>query len=237
MLNKVKPGGNMYQFLNDYPTAGSNRGFTWNPIKGECPHDCVYCFVKRYYIKAEYGYKQPELHLDERELKTDLGQGNYIFVGSSCDMWADDILEWWIDKVLGHCHSYPNNKYLFQTKNPQGFHGGFVFPNDTILGITLETNRPTNGVSRAPSPVSRVMAFATLNYPKMVSIEPIMKLDVDVMVDWIKEIAPEFVSIGADSKEHYLPEPTGDKIEALIEGLQGFTEVKTKSNLKRLIGR
>ena len=69
---------------------------------------------------------------------------------------------------------------------------------------------------------------------RMVSIEPIMDFDVDSMVDGINYIMPEFVSIGADSKGHNLPEPTSDKVNALIEELSKFTEVKIKDNLKRL---
>ena len=68
----------------------------------------------------------------------------------------------------------------------------------------------------------------------MISIEPIMEFELAILVPWIKEIRPEFVSIGADSKGHNLPEPTPDKVNALIEELSKFTEVKIKDNLKRL---
>ncbi|MBE9572966.1 MAG: hypothetical protein IMF11_20265 [Proteobacteria bacterium] len=44
-----------------------------------------------------------------------------------------------------------------------------------------------------------------------------------------------FVSIGADSRGHKLPEPPADKILTLIEELKRFTEVKIKPNLNRLI--
>ncbi|HEA67556.1 MAG TPA: hypothetical protein ENI07_12145, partial [Desulfobacterales bacterium] len=57
---------------------------TLNTVKGKCPHDCSYCYMKRW-------GPQPELHFDESELKTDLykyGENQFIFVGSSCDMWA-----------------------------------------------------------------------------------------------------------------------------------------------------
>lgn len=49
------------------------------------------------------------------------------------------------------------------------------------------------------------------------------------------EINPKFVSIGADSKKHNLPEPSKEKIEALIRELSLFTEVKIKDNLRRLM--
>jgi len=181
------------------------------------------------------GYPQPELHFDESELKTDLGEGNIIFVGSSCDMWAAAIPAHYIRKTLALCCLFPNNRYLFQSKNPKGF-GGWQFPPLTILGITLESNRCSN-VSKAPCPQFRYTPLATMNYPRMVSIEPIMDFDLEEMVDWIKQIRPEFVSIGADSKGHNLPEPPADKVRALIKSLKEITEVKVKDNLNRLLGQ
>ena len=95
-LNKVK--GNMYEFLNDYPEKGSNRGYTYNTIKGKCPHNCAYCFMKK------YGNQRP-LRFDRSELKTRLlgedgKENNFIFVGSSCDMWADSIISDHIDETI-----------------------------------------------------------------------------------------------------------------------------------------
>ena len=57
-----KSTGNMYEFITH----------TWNTIKGECPHGCSYCYMKRW-------GKQPPVHFDEKELKTDLGKNNFIF--------------------------------------------------------------------------------------------------------------------------------------------------------------
>ena len=68
----------------------------------------------------------------------------------------------------------------------------------------------------------------------MVSIEPIMDLDVSTMLAWLEELKPDFVSIGADSKNHNLPEPSSEKIKRLISELSEFTEVRVKSNLSRL---
>ncbi len=69
----------------------------------------------------------------------------------------------------------------------------------------------------------------------MLSVEPVMDFDLVPFVGWIKAIAPEFVSVGADSKGHKLPEPKALKLIALIEALEQFTEVKQKLNLKRLL--
>ena len=218
-LNKSK--GNMYPFVSR----------TWNVIKGKCPHDCSYCYMKR--------YPQPELHFDEKELKTNLGSGNFIFVGSSCDMWADVIPTEQINAILAHCSNF-SNIYIFQSKNPQRFTRLFPyqpswFPINTTLGTTIESNRTYGSITGGQIPWRRMMSMRSLSCACYVSIEPIMDFDLDVMVDWMQEIKPVFVSIGADSGNNHLPEPSPNKVKALIKGLKEFTEVKVKDNLKRLL--
>jgi len=53
----------------------------------------------------------------------------------------------------------------------------------------------------------------------------------------MSEIKPEFVSIGADSGNNNLPEPPADKVQVLIEELQGIATVKIKDNLNRLLAQ
>jgi DNA repair photolyase len=215
-LNKQK--GNMYGFVTN----------TWCPIKGRCSHNCRYCFMKR------WGPQRP-IRLDERELKTDLGKGNYIFVGSSTDMWAWDIPEEWISQVLSHCRKYPGNKYLFQSKNPQRFKDFMdIFPDNTTLCATIETNRL--GFNDCAPPVTeRQWHIQQERFPVMITIEPIIDFDLDILVNWLKDIEPFQVNIGADSCGHDLPEPPKTKIEALIKELKRFTDVHLKDNLKRIM--
>ncbi|MBC8459655.1 MAG: hypothetical protein H8D67_16820 [Deltaproteobacteria bacterium] len=216
MLNKSK--GNMYPFVTH----------TWNTIKGKCPHDCAYCYMKRF-------GEQPPLHFDEKELKTDLGEGNFIFVGSSCDMFASDILLGWIVKTLIHCREF-ENKYLFQTKNP-GQIMDYMLPPSSIVGTTIETNRKYPQMGKTDSPQNRVryMNRISYEYKTMVTIEPIMDFDLVSLVDFVEDCHPEWVNIGADSQGHNLPEPPAKKIEQLIIELEKFTKVKIKPNLKRLL--
>jgi hypothetical protein len=212
-LNKQK--GNMYPWVTH----------TYNVIKGKCPHACYYCYMNIY-------PNLPELHFDEKELRVDLGQGNFIFVGSSCDMWATVIPREWIDLVLEKCRAH-SNRYLFQSKNPGRFHPySLLFPLHSVFGTTIESNRSEVGL--APLPYLRYLAMREMPGHKMVSIEPVMDFDLFTMVKWIQEIAPDFVSIGADSKGHHLPEPSPDKVDRLIKELSNFTVVNIKGNLKRL---
>lgn len=208
---------------------------TWNPVKGECPHKCGYCYMKRFPVG--------ELRFDEKCLKDDLGKGRTIFVGSNCDMWAEDVPWRWIEKALVYCRDkYPGNTYLFQTKNPDRYFdpGRFFreleYPDDTILGVTIETNRE-NGHTGGAGMAKRYEAMERLGkyYKCMISIEPIMDFDLDELVKWVRNIQPSFVSIGADSSRNGLPEPPADKLLDLVSALERFTEVRQKNNLKRLL--
>lgn len=218
-MNKQK--GDMYPFVTH----------TWNPIRGTCPHNCSYCYMKG------FGNLGP-LRLEKKELKTNLGEGNFIFVGSSTDMWLAD--QRWLWQVLATCSKFENT-YLFQTKNPCQFTlYSLHFPKKYILGATIESNRSYPKISRAPFPEIRMACMYQLSYighRTMITIEPILDFDLEAIVEWIKCIKPEWVNIGADSKGHNLPEPPPEKVKELIEELKGITEVKLKSNLKRLYAR
>ena len=216
MLNKQK--GNMYEFITH----------TWNTIKGECPHGCSYCYMK------SWG-KQKPLHFDEKELKTDLGKDNFIFVGSSCDMFAGNIKTEWINNTIEHCKKF-DNRYLFQTKCPSSYKW-FDFPEKTVLGTTIETNRYYKELYNENTPPPEYRAYsigiAGQRYPTMITIEPIMDFDLDEFVEMLTEANPTWINIGADSQKHNLPEPSPEKVKQLIEALQ-CTEIKLKKNLNRI---
>jgi len=215
--------GNMYPWITH----------TWNTIKGECPHDCTYCYMKR------WGKLNP-VKLDEKELRTNLGSGNFIFVGSSCDMFAERIKHGWIADTLIHCSLYPNNKYMFQTKNPELIHS-FVrllppYPK-CVICTTIETNRTYPEMGNAPHPIERAdhMHMISLSFITYVTIEPIMDFDLYTLASLVRQCNPKQVNIGADSGNNNLPEPGPEKIKELISELSKFTVVKQKDNLKRLM--
>jgi len=244
---------------------------TFNPIRGRCPHACVYCY---YQANKRYEKSVGPLRLVQKELKEDLGRPwgqrcvpliteKTIFVGSSTDMWAQGVPDEWIDAVLDHCNRYPDNTYVFQSKNPERFrHFFFQLPPRTMLGTTIETNSYPGSevISRSPDPSARARAVADLftlphegkKVTMFVSIEPIMDFDLGENLSpglsyLIRLIQPAFVSIGADSKRpregssrslaggRMLSEPNADQIQELIGRLSVFTEVRVKSNLQRLL--
>ena len=217
-LNKQK--GNMYGFVTH----------TFNTIKGLCEHNCTYCYMKRW-------KNQKNTRFDSKELLTDLGTGNFIFVGSSNDMFADGIEYEWILQTLEHCKKY-NNKYLFQSKNPERF---LLFkdevPLNSIICTTIESDKFYQSIMQnSPTPERRAEAMSMIeNIEKHVTIEPIMDFNLETLLHLVQKCNPTQVNIGADSSGHRLPEPTKEKVEKLINGLEQFTTVYKKDNLKRLI--
>lgn len=214
MLNEAK--GNMYSWVTH----------TWNTFKGECPHGCTYCYMKRW-------GKQKSVRFDDSELNTDLGSGNFIFVGSSCDMWADSIPEEWIFKTLEHCEKF-DNTYLFQTKNPKNIRR--ILPAKSRVCVTIETNRWYPEIMKdSPPPEARVEQIKLIRHPVYITIEPIMDFDLDEMLRMMYFCSPQQINIGADSGNNNLPEPSKEKLEQLIFALKSYYTIDRKSNLKRLL--
>ena len=218
-LNKQK--GNMYDFVSH----------TWNVIKGICFHDCLYCYMKKWKsLKA--------IRIDESELKTNLGKDNFIFVGSSADMFAQNIPSEWILKTLEHCRKF-ENKYLFQTKEPKRvIEFKHFLPKETVICSTVESNRFYKDIMRnSPKIEDRIYALRKLSneFDIYITIEPVLDFDTDILVSLLKEVMPKQVNIGADSGGHKMPEPSKEKLLNLIEQLSKFTKVVHKKNVKRLI--
>lgn len=216
-----KSTGNMYDWIT----------YTWNTIKGECPHGCTYCYMHR------WGNQKP-IRFVESELKTDLGRGNFIFVGSSCDMFAEEIPYGWIKRTLNHCKEY-DNTYLFQTKNVirlWEFHP--LLPLKSKVCTTIETNRWYPEIMvRSPKPDERSGYLARFKdvMDCFITIEPIMDFDIDELLFLINFPKPKQVNIGADSGHNNLPEPSKEKLLELISELQKFTQIARKNNLNRIL--
>ena len=218
----------MYKFVN----------YTWNPIKGKCLHDCSYCYMKQINPNAN------PPRLAEYELNTDLGCGRAIFIGSSTDMFAEDIPSEWIARVLDYCYQNRNmllpNAYLLQSKNPKRF---LEFINHPIMErvvfcTTIETNRfypeIMNKAPRIDERVEAMEEIARLGRPTMVTAEPLMQFDHEEMVSFIRRCSPKLVNIGKESKGRVkLPEPTQEEVQQLIaelKSLKSFTKVNVKDN-------
>ena len=230
-----KSGGQM--FPNHY---------TCNPLAGVCSHNCfAYCFVdglKERFPNMRKKYTGPP-RLDEKVLKGNTGTGKTIFVCSCTDLFAENVPESMIKTIIDECNRYQDNEYLFLSKNP-GRMQSFInmMPRNSILGTTIETNRQDliDKTSRAPSIRKRVDGMVSFrgvrtfkDFDTTMSIEPLMKFDLEELVAIVKEINPTFISIGADSMKNNLVEPFPAEVHELIDRLKDVTEVRKKINLER----
>jgi len=211
----------------------------WNVVVG-CEYSCKYCLesfqrqMKRQKQRCMKCYNY-EPHFHEERLNQSLPRtygDEFIWVGSSGDI--SFAKREWMVKILDRIREMPNRTFFFQTKNPRCFYE-YNFPDNVILGITLESNRDYPSISKAPSPFIRYMDFLCLSFErKIITIEPIMFFDIWILLEWIEKIKPERVYIGYDTKNSNLPEPKLYKTFWLCSELSKFTKVKTKLLRKRL---
>jgi len=182
-------------------------------------------------------FKKFNLRLNNKLLNEDLGSNNFIFVGSSTDMFADNVPSEWIEQTIKQLMKY-NNTYLFQTKNPKRY---LEFINlfdesKSILGTTIETNRDISNISDAPSIEDRVKYMEKIKLKKTITFEPIVDFDIEDLLKIKKRIKPEFISIGAiTGMKAMYDEPNKEKLLKFIEEAKKITKIEKKNNLERLL--
>jgi DNA repair photolyase len=209
---------------------------SWNPFVG-CGYDCAYCesSFKRQMKRRKkqcldcYDFKP---HFHPERLNNSLprtGGDNFIFC---CDMGDVAFCEpEWMEQILARIKELPDRRFLIQSKNPNVF-SRYRFPGNVLLGTTIETDRNNlyQGISSAPMPSQRYRAMLKLRHPrKIVTIEPILDFDAEILEEWISNIRPETCYVGYDSKKNHLPEPELSKVKALMKRLKETTNVRAKA--------
>ncbi len=229
----------------------TKNGVTWNPLAGSCPHGCSYCYVND--MKAKFPILMDkysgEPRIVKKELKKKFKPGQTVFVCSMNDLFAKGIPTEYIEVVTDYTLNFPDTTFLFQSKNTERLYEFcWRLPENSIVGTTIETDKVhlSREHSNAPSVEERALWMRKIREEivhsgskkkVMVSTEPIMDFSPIHFLQMIRSIRPDFVSIGADSKNHNLPEPSPEKVRPLIKGLEREgIEVRAKDNLKRILG-
>lgn len=196
---------------------------TWNPITG-CLHHCKYCWARLFAetrLKNSKRYNKgfvPRINVEEFEKKF---KGGVVFVSDMGDLFGDFIPDEWIEAVLDHIKRFPKTFFLFLTKNPVRYRN-FEFPDNAILGATIETDRDDiyDGISQAPKLSERIKAMIELDWDmKFLSVEPILKFS-PKFYKKIEKINPFMIYVGYDNYNYKLPEPTLEETTALIRELR-----------------
>lgn len=238
-MQRLNKNGNMY----------SDNKKSWNVFVG-CYFDCVYCVksfqaqMKRQMPKHNeenqlirgcqdcYDYK-PHFHENRLKDKLPLTKGDeFIWCCASSDIYF--AKEEWIEMILEKIRTYPIRTFFFQTKDPSVFKK-YDFPNNVLLGTTLESNRAYYDVSKAPETAIRFNNFLEVkHHRKIITIEPIMEFDLYDFAFMIKKISPERIYIGYDTKNSNLNEPLRLKTLRLIQTIKlDLPDCKIKTKLMR----
>ena len=142
-----------------------------------------------------------------------------------------------IQIAITHLDRCPHKTLYLQSKNPVCFEQYLPdlrpIEQSVVLLTTLETNRDAGyeKISKAPVPSQRFKDFLHLRWPrKIVTIEPVMQFDLDPFVSWIKDIGPEAVYLGYNSRPQQvqLPSPMQSEFWGLYEALRRITPVRLK---------
>ena len=205
----------------------------WNPFVG-CNFNCVYCKnsfqaqLKRWAKKncqKCYNFKP---HEHPERLEQPLPGTGYMQFIFTCSMGDISFCSTeYLEKIVDRIRREKDKTFLVQSKNPRTF-GRVSWPNNVILGTTIETNiegcptvwpeRPAKKyilISEAPMRCIRWANFMQIKHPlKMVTVEPVLNFG-DNLLEWIKDLNPCMVWLGYDSKNNNLPEPPIEKVKEL----------------------
>lgn len=208
-----------------------------SPFVG-CLNDCLYCQTSFQRQQKRRGKKncqqcynfEPHAHPSRMEKplpKTKYMQ--FIFLCSSSDIaYCKDAQ--YFQKIISWVKNNPKKTFLLQSKDPKTFNRIDRFPDNLILGITLESNRDAlyEEISQAPKPSQRYKDFLEIKHNlKMVTMEPVLDFDTDIIVSWLENISPCMVWLGYDSGKNQLPEPKLAKVKDLYWqlGRRGFVVI------------
>ena len=198
---------------------------TWNPLAGgPCPGECSYCWATDLKNRYKYSKYLGPWRVDEKVIGKTFKPGAFVFTQDMSDLWAREIPEEIVYKVLQNIRYQPEVTFLALTKFPKTYERyAKLIPENVVLGATVETNRDIP-VSKAPYPYDRfnAMLWVTQNLlnKTFISVEPIMEFDRTELLPVLNYIHPWAIAIGYDNYHNNLPEPPLAKTLELIDSLR-----------------
>ncbi len=255
-LTKYKETKNSYP--NKVPNSDWSIDYEWSTHSG-CVLDCLYCYKKLY--NKQFGgdsciVRRLSNEWDVSHFSRKLPSGN-IIINPHSDLFSihskklDDGNDMDIMLVMYnirdnydyHAEKVEKFNCIFGTKEPEMYYRYIdIIPKGSLLGTTLETTETRNYVfSKASNLISRFTSMMKLRqiygkkFKLWITISPIMQFTLSTMVNWMKEISPDIVFVGADTGKNELPEPTTYEVLTLIDTLRAKgILVHELSSLKRL---
>ena len=135
--------------------------YAWSPIEG-CNQGCTYCYARAEIEKIGNDFNKPQF-FEERLVEPSQVKPCRIFVNHLSDIMGSWVPADWIKKVINVCRLLPAHEFIFMTKSPKRYFE-FSFPDNCILGVTIET----------PEQWHRAEIMEGITNRKMCSCEPIL---------------------------------------------------------------
>jgi DNA repair photolyase len=202
----------MFPFITD----------TWNPLGGECPHNCKGCWAKAYINRIKMAKYHGPYTLDKKQINKKFKPGSFVFVCDMLDLFAQNVPMVTIQTIMNRIEAQPEVTFLLLTRNPR-YMWLIETPKNCIVGATIETDINYSELTNAPSPRQRILAMRDIvkdgHNRVFVCIEPIKKFN-EGFEELIIPLKPWAVAIGYDNYHNHFPEPSLAETLDLIAKLE-----------------
>jgi protein gp37 len=183
---------------------------SWNPISGRCPNNCLdlegqeYCWMWRPKTGIASRFKEKHEHalcLNEKILNHVPKTGR-VLVGSSTDMFVDEVPEEWIKQVFRSVYrtQHLGVHYFFLTKKPERYKDlvkhEIYPPIFQWFGTTYDGTEKTKDNVEILKSLVDTASNTKFEYRKFVSFEPLLADPTGLDLSGIK-----WIIIGADSRK------------------------------------
>lgn len=114
------------------------QGFTSNPVRGECPVGCSYCYVKPF--RTRYGWhKDIRFYPEELEAICKRRKHAGIFLGSTIELFHNKTIQY-MPEIMETIRTCPQHRFYLLTKQPQNLPQWSPFPDNCWVGVTATDN-------------------------------------------------------------------------------------------------
>ena len=205
--------------------------YTWNPIKGLCPHDCWYCYARKVYER--FGW-DTEMRFELRDPKAidklhrkNIPDGSKVFVCSTFELFHPEVPKAWRKIIFDVIKLNPKIIFQILTKFPQNIHR--PMPDNVWLGVSI-----TKPIEMYPRIVYLYQADAKI---KFVSFEPLMGDVGQFRFQGYLGGKADWIIIGKLTGYGHQHDPKYFWIQSLVNHARKFnTPVFLKNNLKEIWG-
>lgn len=120
--------------MNDVRKSIGWADYSWNPIKGLCPEECIYCYACRTYER--FGWDKNITLVDDKiERYGRVPDGSRIFVCSTMELFHPDVPSSYRDYVFTTIVGHPEHTFIILTKRPEKIDR--PMPKNVWLGVSI----------------------------------------------------------------------------------------------------